>query len=65
MDHTSDLIGGYGKDLSNLFSFKTRNITVGLAIQIPFKNKTAEANLAGARIQKEQLEASTCVHRIN
>ena len=55
----ADLIGGYGKDLSNLFSFKTRNITVGLAIQLPLKNKTAEANLAGARIQKEQLQAST------
>lgn len=54
----ADLIGGYGKDLSNLFSFKTRNVTVGLAIQIPFKNRTAEANLAGARIQSEQLEAS-------
>ena len=54
----SDLIGGFGKDLSNLFSLKTRNVTVGLAIQIPFKNKTAEANLAGARIQSEQLEAS-------
>ena len=55
----SDLVGGYGKTLSNLFSLNTYNITVGVAIQIPFKNKTAEANLAGARIQKEQLEAST------
>lgn len=55
----SDLIGGYGKDLSNLFGFKTRNVTIGVAIQLPFKNQTAEANLAGARIQKEQLEAST------
>ena len=54
-----DLIGGYGKDLSNLFGFKTRNVTVGLAIQFPWKNKTAQADLAGARIQKEQLEAST------
>jgi outer membrane protein TolC len=54
----SDLIGGYAKDLSNLFSLKTRNVTVGLAIQIPLKNKTAEANLAGARIQSEQLEAT-------
>jgi len=54
----SDLIGGYGKDLSNLFSFRTRNVTVGVAIQFPFKNQTAEADLAGARIQKEQLEAS-------
>jgi HAE1 family hydrophobic/amphiphilic exporter-1 len=52
------LVGGYGQTLRNLFNFKTRNVTVGVAIQIPFKNKTAEANLAGARIQSEQLEAS-------
>ncbi|MGH9971510.1 MAG: TolC family protein, partial [Pyrinomonadaceae bacterium] len=55
----SDLVGGYGKTLSNLFGFNTYNVSVGVAIQVPFKNKTAEANLAGARIQKEQLEAST------
>jgi HAE1 family hydrophobic/amphiphilic exporter-1 len=54
----ADLIGGYGKDLSNLFGFKTRNVTIGVAIQFPLKNKTAQADLAGARIQKEQLEAS-------
>jgi HAE1 family hydrophobic/amphiphilic exporter-1 len=54
-----NLIGGYGKDLSNLFGLKTRNITIGVAIQIPFKNKTAKAELAGARIQQEQLAAST------
>jgi outer membrane protein len=54
----ADLIGGFGKDLSNLFSFKTRNITVGIAFQIPLRNRTAEANLAGARIQGEQLQAS-------
>lgn len=54
-----DLIGGYGRDLSNLVNGKTRNVTVGVAISFPLKNKTAEANLAGARIQKEQLEAST------
>src|ERR1043165_5647753 len=53
------LIGGYGKDITNLFSGQTRNVTVGVAIALPFKNKTAEANLAGARIQKEQLAAST------
>jgi len=53
------LIGGYGKDITNLFSCQTRNVTVGVAISLPFKNKTAEANLAGARIQKEQLAAST------
>jgi HAE1 family hydrophobic/amphiphilic exporter-1 len=54
----SDLVGGYGKTLNNLFSFNTYNVTVGVAIQIPFKNKTAEANLAGARIQQDQLLAS-------
>lgn len=54
----SDLVGGYGKNLSNLFSLNTYNVIVGVAIQIPFKNKTAEANLAGARIQTEQLQAS-------
>lgn len=53
------LIGGYGQNIRNLFSGETRNITVGVAIQFPFKNKTAEANLAGVRIQKEQLMAST------
>ena len=52
------LIGGYGRDLRNLFGGDTRNITVGVAFSFPLKNKTAEANLAGARIQKEQLQAS-------
>ena len=53
------LIGGYGQTLRNLFGGDTRNVTIGVSIQFPFKNKTAEANLAGARIQKEQLMAST------
>jgi len=55
----SDLVGGYGKTLSNLASLNTYNVIVGVSIQIPFKNKTAEANLAGARIQTERLQAST------
>lgn len=53
------LIGGYPRTLRNLFSGDTRNVTVGVTISFPFKNKTAEANLAGARIQREQLAAST------
>ena len=53
------LQGSYSKTLSNLFSFDTRNIAVGVAIQIPLRNTTAKANFAGARIQQEQLEAST------
>ena len=54
----ADLVGGYGKDISNLLGLKTHNITVGVAIQLPFRNTTAKANLAGAQIQKEQLDAS-------
>jgi HAE1 family hydrophobic/amphiphilic exporter-1 len=54
----TNLIGGFGKDLSNLAGFSTRNITVGTTISFPLHNKTAKANLAGARIQREQLEAS-------
>ncbi|HEY5837406.1 MAG TPA: TolC family protein [Pyrinomonadaceae bacterium] len=54
----ANLVGGYGQDLRNLFSGSTRNLTVGVTISFPFKNRTAEANLAGARIQRDQLEAS-------
>ena len=54
---SSNLVGGYGQDLRNLFGLGTRNIVVGVAIQFPFHNKTAEANLAGARIQKTQIDA--------
>jgi HAE1 family hydrophobic/amphiphilic exporter-1 len=54
----TNLIGGYGRTLRNLFGFGTRNIVVGVVIQLPFRNTTAEANLAGVRIQKTQLEAS-------
>jgi outer membrane protein len=53
-----NLIGGNGKMLSNLFSFDTRNVVVGVAIQLPLRNRTAKANLAGARIQTERLQAS-------
>ncbi|HEX3183263.1 MAG TPA: TolC family protein [Pyrinomonadaceae bacterium] len=54
-----NLVGGYGRDLRNLIGGDTRNVTVGVRIQFPLKNTTAEANLAGARIAKEQLAATT------
>jgi len=54
-----NLVGGYGRDLRNLISGDTRNVTLGVRIHLPFKNTTAEANLAGARISKEQLTATT------
>ena len=54
-----DVIGGYGQTLQNLFNFKTRNVVVGATIQLPLHNRTAQANLAGARIQRDQIEAQT------
>jgi outer membrane protein TolC len=53
-----DLIGGYGEALRNLGRFSTGTISVGATIQIPLHNQTAEANLAGARVQGEQLIAT-------
>ncbi len=55
----SALVGGYGQTLKNLLNLNTYNVIVGVSIQIPLKNRTAEANLAGARIQGEQLLALT------
>jgi outer membrane protein len=52
-------IGGYGRTLRNLFSFDTRQVVVSAVISLPLKNKTAQANLAYAKIQREQLAATT------
>ena len=54
----ANLIGGYGQDLGNLSKFSTREINVGVAISIPIHNRAAQANLAAARIQRDQLDAS-------
>lgn len=51
--------GGYFRSLNNLFHFDTRQFSVGATIQIPLRNRTAKADLAGAEIQKHQIEAQT------
>lgn len=51
--------GGFGSSLRNIFNFDNRNIIVGLRIELPFRNQTAQANLAGSRIAREQLDAQT------
>jgi HAE1 family hydrophobic/amphiphilic exporter-1 len=53
------VVGGYGTALGNLFGFDTHNVVVGVTFELPFRNQTAKANLAGARIQRSRLEAST------
>lgn len=54
-----ELIGGYGRSLRNMFTQNTHTVDVGFTIQFPLRNRTAEANLAGARIQSTQLEAQS------
>jgi outer membrane protein len=51
-------VGGYGQALRNLGKFSTGTMSVGMTIQFPLHNQTAKANLAGARVQGEQLIAT-------
>jgi outer membrane protein TolC len=53
------LVGGYGRSLRNMFGQNTHTVDMGITIQFPLRNRTAEANLAGARIQGTQLESQT------
>ncbi len=51
------LSGGTFQSLQNLFRSDAPNYSVGVTIQFPFRNRTAKANLAGARIQDQQTDA--------
>ena len=53
-----NMVGGYGRMLRNLFGFGTRNVVVGVTIQLPVHNTAAKANLAVVRIQREQMAAT-------
>jgi len=54
---SSPIFGGFGRSFLNLFRSDSPNYSVGVTIQFPFKNRTAKANLAGARIQDQQTDA--------
>ena len=51
------LAGGFNQSLANIFRSDAPNFSIGATISFPFRNRTAKANLAGARITKEQTEA--------
>ncbi len=53
------LFGGFNRSLLNIFRGDAPNFSVGVTISFPFRNQTAKANLAGARIQEEQISAQT------
>lgn len=51
--------GGFFPTLGNLFSTNAPTFSFGVSIGFPFRNQTAKANLAGANIQRGQIEAQT------
>ena len=53
------LFGGFPRSISNIFRSDAPNFSIGMTISFPLRNRTAKANLEGARIQQNQLEAQT------
>ncbi|HYN86302.1 MAG TPA: TolC family protein [Pyrinomonadaceae bacterium] len=58
-----NLVGGYPQSLTNLAANRYNNFRVGVSVNIPFRNRTAEAQLGRSlvdgeriRVQREQLE---------
>jgi HAE1 family hydrophobic/amphiphilic exporter-1 len=51
------LIGGYGQSLANLFKNEFRAWRFGLSINLPLRNRTAEANLGRALAEGKQIDA--------
>jgi HAE1 family hydrophobic/amphiphilic exporter-1 len=50
------LIGGYGQSLANLFKNDFRSWRFGLNINLPLRNRTAEANLGRSLAEGKQIE---------
>ena len=53
--------GGSFQAFRNLFRTDAPTYSFGITFEFPFRNTTAKANLAGARIQQQQTEANTRV----
>ena len=51
--------GGSFRAFRNLFRADAPTYSVGITFEFPFRNTTAKANLAGARIQQQQTDAQT------
>jgi HAE1 family hydrophobic/amphiphilic exporter-1 len=51
----TDLIGGYSQSLQNLFSNQFNNYRVGVQINLPLRNRTAEAALGRSLVEGERI----------
>ena len=50
------LIGGYGQSLSNLFRNEFRSVRFGVNINLPLRNRTAQANLGRSLAEGKQID---------
>ena len=50
------LVGGVGQSLSNLARQNFPTMEVGLRLSLPFRNRTAQANLAGSLIEGRRIQ---------
>ncbi len=55
----SFLVGGFNRSLANMFRSDAPNYSIGVTISFPFRNRTAKANLAGARVLENQIATQT------
>ena len=53
------LDGGTFRSFGNLFRTDSPNYSIGVTFSFPLGNRTAKANLAGARIENQQINAQT------
>lgn len=53
----SQLIGGFGRSLRNLFGNDYRTVALSLRFEFPFSNREAKGRLASSMARQDQLEA--------
>ena len=53
----SYLFGGFNRSLANIFRKDAPNFSVGVTFSFPLKNRTAKANLDGAKVQEHQIDS--------
>ncbi|MFN8005985.1 MAG: TolC family protein [Terriglobia bacterium] len=51
-----NFLGGYGTSLENLFAQRYRTVQVGVQLNFPIRNRTAQANLARTKVVGRQIE---------
>ncbi len=56
LDRAANLVGGYFKSLSNLATADYPTFRVGVTISLPFRNRTAQANLGRTLVEADQIK---------